>query len=96
MRAYARAQNRAGKIKEGIRLNVFFFFFLVGKVFFLYIVNFFIFGTLLSCFLRAEREALAGPSLPNDAFVGTSAPCSKAELQPADPAIYNLTMSSCN
>lgn len=79
-----------------------FFFFkfpLVGEGFFLYIVNFSIFGTLLSCFLRGDREvrvSLAGPSLSNDAFVGTSAPCSKAELQPADPAIYNLTMSSCN
>lgn len=97
---YARAQKIKGKIKEWIRLK-FFLFPLAMEVFLFlkYIVNFSIFGTLLSCFLRGDRELrvpLAGLSLSNDAFVRTSALCSKAELQPADPAIYNLTMSSCN
>lgn len=58
-----------------------------------------IFGTLLDCFLRGAGEvrvSLAGLSLSNDAFVGTSAPCSKAEAQPADPAVCMPTMSCCN
>lgn len=50
----------------------------------------------LSCFPGADGEAVHAGVSPNDAFVGTSAPCSKAELQPADPAVYKLTMSSCN
>lgn len=73
-------QSRENKRDDYIDL---FSFLLIGEVFFLYIVIF----ILLSCCRRADREVLAGPSLPNEAFVGTSAPCSKAELQPADPAI---------
>lgn len=52
----------------------------------------------LSCFPGADGEAVhaGAPVSPNDAFVGTSALCSKAELQPADPAVYKLTMNRCN
>lgn len=87
---------RSSEIKEGIGS---FFISSSGGIFFLDIVNFSIFGPLLSCFLEGDggvRVSLAAPGVSNDAFVGTSAPCSKAELQPADPAVYNLKMSKCN
>lgn len=42
---------------------------------------------IIELFLKADREEVAGPRLPNEAFVGTSAMCLKTELQPADPAI---------
>lgn len=61
MRDYARAQNRTGEIKFS---SCFFFLLLAGEVFFFYIVNFFIFGTLLSCFLRGDREVLARAKPP--------------------------------
>lgn len=88
---YARAHNGAGENKRDY-IDIFLLLLLI-LCFSFETLRFFM---RLSCFLRADSGALAGPSLPNDAFVETSAPCSKAELQPADPAIYNLTMSSCN
>lgn len=74
MRNYVRVQNKA----ENKSLKVCFF---LQEKFCFYIINFSIFATLQSCFLRGDGEvrvSLAGLSLSNDAFVRTSAPCSKA------------------
>lgn len=70
-----------GETSDYADILVFFLFLLIASSF--YTLLFFI----IELFPKGDREELAGPRLPNEAFVGTSALCSKTELQPADPAI---------